>query len=159
MELIAKFPNLKFAPGTFFSWSPRKRVIFYDKSRLGSAEGQLALLHEIGHFQLGHKDYEYDIELINMEVAAWKRARELASQFRVPINEEHINSCLETYRIWLHKRSLCPNCDNTSLQESPYQYRCFLCQSRWEVAATCSLQPRRMRCFTPPTGIKKPSLA
>lgn len=145
--IFKEFTNVSFVPGHTFTWSPRKRVIIYDKNLLETNRGAMALLHEIGHAKLNHQTYNFDIELINMEVEAWAQARNLAKRHNVPIDESHIDECLETYRIWLYKRSRCPTCSNTSVQESTRKYRCFLCRTTWEVASTRTTQPRRMNCF------------
>lgn len=147
--VFRRFPNLSFQPGKSFIWSPHKGVVFYDSDRIESNEGMMALLHEIGHAQLGHETFEYDIELLNMEVEAWTKARSLAKRINFELDEGHIDDCLETYRLWLYKRSKCPVCANTSLQENVTTYRCFVCNSSWRVAQTRTVQPRRMRCISP----------
>lgn len=147
--VIKQFPNIDFMSAQRFVWSPKKQVVYYDNRRLKTQAGQIALLHEIGHALLKHQTYEYDIDLINMEVEAWDEARRLAKQFKVSLNEEHINQCLETYRIWIYKRSRCPECSNISLQQTPTSYACFNCGSSWQVAQSKTVQPRRMNCITP----------
>lgn len=109
----------------------------------------MAILHEIAHSLLAHKNYLLDIELLNMEVAAWARARKLAKDFSVSIDEVHINDCLDSYRLWLYKRSRCPNCQNTGFQQDGNTYRCFICFASWRVAASHTLRPRRMQCKLP----------
>ena len=127
-------------------WSPKKQVIYYDELAIGSREGIMALLHEIGHAKLGHQTFEMDIELITMETQAWEEAKSLANKLGVELDENHIQNCLEGYRIWIYKRSRCPSCSNTSLQESSRSYRCFNCGASWQVAQNRTLQPRRMNC-------------
>lgn len=146
-ELSKQFPKLKFVAGEQFIWSPLKRTIYYDEAQSTTPQGFLALLHEVGHALLGHKDYTFDLDLLNMEVEAWAKARELAQDFKLDVNEDHIENCLDTYRMWLFKRSRCPTCAQTSLQADARTYRCFICHSQWKVAPTRSLQPRRMNCI------------
>lgn len=148
-ELSNQYKNINFLPGDNFIWSPDRQTIFYHPERLANNEGKLALLHEIAHSELNHQTYTLDIELINMEVSAWSKARQLAAHFLVDVNNEHIEQCLETYRLWLYKRSRCPNCQNTGLQQDGRTYRCFICSATWKVADSQSLRPRRMRCIVP----------
>lgn len=145
-EVKKRYPNLKFQSGSTFVWSPQASTVFYNQELVDTPRGGLALLHEIGHALLGHQTYQLDLELLNMEVEAWIKARELADHHELEIDEEHIENCLETYRIWLFKRSRCPTCENTSLQQDETNYRCFVCGSGWRVAQTRTLQPRRMAC-------------
>lgn len=147
-QLSQKFPDLSFKVGKNFMYSPKHKVVYYHPDRIKTNHGILALLHEVGHALLGHQTYELDIELLDMEVAAWEKAKYLAKEYRLEIDEKHINDCLETYRIWLYKRSSCPICSNTSLQSSANEYQCFLCDARWQVAQTRTTQPRRMNCTT-----------
>ena len=146
--IIKNFPDITFKAGKNFIWSPKRRVVFYDELRLKTSQGMMALLHEIGHAHLQHQTFELDIELLNMEVEAWIEARKLAENLKFRLNEDHIESCLETYRVWLYKRSKCPVCANTSLQETLTTYRCFICNSSWRVAQTRSTQPHRMACIS-----------
>lgn len=145
--LLTSFPDVNFAEGKTFSWSPRKQVVYYDPLHINTEHGALALLHEIGHARLNHSNYQLDIELINMEVAAWNEARKIAKKQKIKVDEEHIEACLETYRVWLFKRSRCPECNNASIQQNQRTYRCFLCGTSWQVAQTKTTQPRRMRCL------------
>ena len=147
--VIKQFPEITFKSAARFVWSPKKQVVYYDHKRLSSPEGAMALLHEVGHARLGHQNFEYDIDLINMEVEAWDEARGLANQLSVPLDEDHIESCLETYRIWIYKRARCPECSNAAIQQTTSTYRCFNCGSSWKVAQTRTIQPRRMSCITP----------
>ncbi len=146
-QLRTKFPTLKFAPASGYIWSPKQRTVYYFNDELETPRGTMAILHEVGHALLGHEDYQLDIELLNMEVAAWTKARELARLFGTDVNEDHVEDCLDTYRLWLFKRSRCPRCNNTSVQTDSRHYGCFVCGSKWQVAATHSLQPRRMHCI------------
>ena len=147
-QIKTQFPQFQFAPGQTFVWSPRSQTVFYQAEQLDSDYGQLALLHEVGHGLAGHKTYQLDIDLLNMEVEAWSQARALAARLGISIDDEHIDQCLETYRLWIYKRSLCPECESTSLQADARTYECFNCGARWQVAATRSLHPRRMALQT-----------
>ncbi|TAK88891.1 hypothetical protein EPO04_02120 [Patescibacteria group bacterium] len=131
--IINDFPQFEFVAGSIFVWSPQYQAIMYDRKRIRSNEGRLALLHEISHAVLGHRIYKYDIELIAMEVDAWEKTRELAQKYQVTVDEEHIAECIASYDHWITKRSTCPDCDSFCLQQARDQYRCFACGAVWEV--------------------------
>jgi hypothetical protein len=133
--LVARFPALRFTPGRQFCWSPETGVVIYK----ASARGQRAtwsLLHETGHALLEHRGYKGDFELLKLEMDAWQRARRLAVDLGITISEDHIEDCLDTYRDWLYKRSICPTCSTKCLQQSDFvHYRCFNCHTTWRVTA------------------------
>jgi len=133
LDLIDHFPEFTFIPGNCFMYSPYHRTITYDTERINQNDGQLALLHEIGHARLGHRIYRYDIQLITMEMDAWDVARELAPQHGITIDEEQITRTIDGYDEWLTKRSTCPDCGNFSLQRSRDCYGCFACGAQWTV--------------------------
>lgn len=145
-SITARYPELNFAQASQFLWSPRTQTVFYDQDIAETATGQLALLHEIGHAELGHTDYILDIELLGMEVDAWGYARRHSLELGIAVDEEHVERCLESYRIWLYKRSLCPHCSAHGLQIDKKTYRCFMCRHQWRVARSLTLQPRRRQC-------------
>jgi hypothetical protein len=135
-RLQADFPQLKFTSGTQFCWSPETGEILYKAGARGQA-ASWSLLHETGHALLGHQNYKADFELLLLEVAAWQKARELAAKVNLAIDEDHIEDCLDTYRDWLHKRSICPTCTAKCLQQDDHQhYRCFNCHTAWRVSAS-----------------------
>lgn len=139
-KLLAKlsldFPSLNFREGRQFSWSPETNEIIY----IPNAKGKYArwsLLHETGHALLAHSSYEADFELIRLEIAAWDKAKFLAKDYAITIDENHIQDCLDTYRDWLFKRSVCPNCTSKCLQQRDFiHYRCFNCHKTWRVSAS-----------------------
>lgn len=132
-RLQSRFPDLCFIAGSRFCWSPTTQQIGYDTSRTDAA-ADWSLLHETAHALLEHNGYEGDFELVQMEMAAWHRARILATEFNVTIDEDHIEDCLDTYRDWLYKRSICPTCTTRALQQNDQaHYRCFNCHKVWRV--------------------------
>lgn len=135
-QLQARYPKLKFTPGKQFCWSPESGEIFYRQNAKGKT-ARWSLLHETGHALLGHTTYHADFELLKLEAAAWKKALELASSLRVTIDEDHIQDCLDTYRDWLYKRSICPDCSTKCLQQGDFvHYRCFNCHKVWRVSSS-----------------------
>lgn len=138
-KLQTDFPAISFQPGTEFFWSPSEATVhFNDTDPLRDS----LLLHELAHGLLGHQEYSRDIELIAMESAAWEKARELAPTYGVEIEEDALQDHLDTYRDWLHARSLCPQCDATGLQGTKKTYRCLACGHQWRAndAQICALR-------------------
>lgn len=133
-KLLKRYPHLSYQTGQQFYWSPETGEIFYNQS----AEDQQAtwsLLHETGHALLKHTNYTADVELLRLEVAAWEKAHELAQWLKVELDEDHIQDCLDTYRDWLYKRSICPTCHTKCLQQDDRaHYRCFNCHTIWKVS-------------------------
>ena len=134
-DLATRFPHLKFSPSQKLYWSPETGEIFYQQNAKG-VKAVWSLLHETGHALLGHQSYQADYELLRLEVAAWERAKQVAQDFNIEIDEEHIQDCLDTYRDWLYKRSICPNCNTKCLQQGDFvHYRCFNCHTKWRVSS------------------------
>lgn len=139
--VIADHPQFGFVAADTLRWSPSTQTIYYTKSDQ-SPHALVGLLHELGHATLGHEAFQSDIQLIQMERAAWECAQVLAKRYGIEIESEHIEDCLDTYRDWLKKRSTCPMCANVSLQTNPTTYQCFNCSSTWTVSRSqaCRIQ-------------------
>lgn len=131
--LLSAYPHLTFTPGKAFSWSPGTQEIFFVPGKNGKAAAW-SLLHETGHALLNHRVYRSDFELLKMEVAAWAQAQKIGKSQGIIIPDGHIQDCLDTYRDWLYRRSLCPNCSISSPQESQFSYRCYNCWATWRVS-------------------------
>jgi predicted RNA-binding Zn-ribbon protein involved in translation (DUF1610 family) len=131
-----RFPELRFRAGEQFSWSPETGEIIYKTAAAGQ-KARWSLLHETGHALLKHRSYGADFELLRLEIEAWERAKTLAKEVGVTIDEDHIQDCLDTYRDWLYKRSICPSCGTKCLQQDDFvHYRCFNCHTAWRVSAS-----------------------
>lgn len=138
------FPDLHFEKGPVFAWNSESRTIFY-KNTL-SHQDFVQLLHEIAHAQLNHKTYQRDIQLIDMERAAWEYAvANLAPKYnlKLSMNDAIVQDFLDSYRDWLHQRSLCPECGAVGLQAAAATYQCLNCQTRWRVNQAKSCQLKR----------------
>lgn len=132
-RLQAQYPNLRFTHATQFCWSPETSEIFYKPGAIDET-AEWSLLHETGHALLRHQSYCADVELLRLEVEAWQRARLLARDVGITIDEDHIQDCLDTYRDWLDKRSICPTCRTKCLQKDDGKtYQCFNCHASWKV--------------------------
>lgn len=135
------FPKLSFQKSGTFRWSPKKQAVFF--RNIKTAEDAAMFLHELGHANLGHRDFTSDIDLLQRENDAWRRAqKKLAPTFNLEIDEELIQDHLDTYRDWLWRRSQCPECAQTGLQTGEYRYECVNCGGQWKVndARVCELR-------------------
>jgi len=134
-KLAEAYPHLKFVAAGSFYWSPETSEVFYDQNRADDTSAIWSLLHETSHALLGHTSYEADVELLHLEVAAWDRALALAADYGIKIDNNYVQDCLDTYRDWLYRRSLCPGCGTQCLQmDTSNHYRCFNCHTRWHVS-------------------------
>jgi hypothetical protein len=133
------YPQFTFKPTDDFSWSAAEHTVYYNTS---VKNAWVFLLHELAHGLLGHADYTRDIELLAMERQAWERAKTLAADYNLTIDDEVSESTLDSYRDWLHARSTCPNCTATGLQIKKHTYSCPACGTTWQVneARTCALR-------------------
>lgn len=140
-QLAHDYPELAFKAGDDFVWSPETRTILF---RVSDQQNETwALLHELSHAVLGHDGFTNDIELIKKEVEAWHHARDaLAPHYQLAITDTYIDTQLDSYRDWLHARSLCPRCRQTGLQTHTRRYSCMNCNVSWRVndARRCALR-------------------
>ena len=137
------YPSLSFQKDTEARWSFADKTVFYTLNT--GQEATWTLLHELGHALLGHASYASDVELLQKEVAAWEKARELARRYAIRIEETYAENCLDTYRDWLHRRSACPECSLQGIQQSSALYDCFNCQTTWKVTEQRFCRPYRLK--------------
>jgi hypothetical protein len=134
-RLKVSYPHLKYVPGKDFCWSPETGEIIYGANSSNN-NAVYSLLHETAHALLNHKSYKSDFSLLKLELEAWQKAQEIAQDFGMIISKDHVENCLDTYRDWLYRRSICPNCAVQCLQQSDLvHYRCFNCHTTWRVSA------------------------
>ncbi len=136
---IPHLAHLTFQQGEVFGWDHTACAITYNPT---IPHATTYLLHEYGHALLDHQSYNHDIDLIKMERAAWDKALEIAPGYHVAIDADLIEDSLDTYRDWLHSRSLCPNCSATGIQMAQASYECIACHHTWHVneARNCALR-------------------
>lgn len=147
-EITALYPKLKFKKASDFMWSPSDKQIHYNTERLKAEQGQYSLLHEVGHALLGHKTYDHDIDLLAYELDAWEKAKKVAKELEVSIDQDYIEDCLDSYRDWLKKRSTCPECSFVNFQTSHLVYDCFNCGCSWKVSASQICRIQRIKITT-----------
>ena len=134
--LKTNYPGIKFEESDSFYWSPDKKIIFYKQNK-NEIESTWAILHELGHALLGHINYGGDYSLLRKEAEAWEEAKKIAKKFSIKINEDHIQDCLDTYRDWIYKRSICPKCSTKCLQKNDFNhYVCHNCHTQWKVTSS-----------------------
>lgn len=143
LEAISqKLPQHNLKPGEQLRWSPATKTIVY-KADDESIENIWGLLHEAGHASLDHKDYDYDVELLQCEVAAWDEANDIGGTLGIKIDPEHVQDCLDTYRDWVHQRSTCPRCGVVTFQAENAKYECYNCHKVWLVTQSRMCRPYR----------------
>lgn len=124
-QIRGDYPEFRVVEGRKFAFRPPRTIM------VGPAEegDELLLLHELGHAVLGHRDFRSDAGRLKMEMAAWSEARKLAAQYGVEWDEDRAQEELDTYREWLHKRSLCRRCGLTRYQTPDGVYHCPRCEN------------------------------
>jgi predicted RNA-binding Zn-ribbon protein involved in translation (DUF1610 family) len=143
-RIIKDYPQFKFTPGPQEHWSPKTNTITYSQSE-PLAELHYGLLHELAHALLGHNSYNSDFELLKLESEAWDLAVKIGKKYKIKLDPDHIQDCLDTYRDWLHRRSKCPSCGMHVLQDSPNSYKCFNCGTSWQVSNRRFARPYRLK--------------
>lgn len=141
-RLAQDFPQFHFLASTRMMWEPGKQTIHYEQT-CSPAE----LLHELGHATLGHSEYHRDITLLGHERDAWQEATRLGTQYDITIDPLVVTDHLDTYRDWLHARSVCPGCEANGLQTDTKTYACPACHTQWTVneARSCALRRRQIK--------------
>ena len=77
-----------------------------------------------------------------MENDAWECAKTIGIEYNIRIEQSYIDSCLDTYRDWLLRRSKCPECEVAGMQSAKTLiYTCINCGMNWKV-------PRKTECVT-----------
>jgi hypothetical protein len=140
-KLRRDFKEFSFKKDTVYKWSPGTKTVHFRPLR--QPEDAWTLLHELAHGILGHFTFKRDIELVGKEVEAWEYAAvTLSPKYGFVIPPSVIEEELETYRDWLHNRSICPDCSSNGIQTKTDTYQCLNCRCLWRVndARTCELR-------------------
>ena len=140
------YPKIKFKVGDRYYWSPSLKTVFYTPLPDGSIDSVL-LIHELAHAALNHSNYDKDIALLKMERQAWSKTAELAKNYSISVNEEDIDDALDSYRDWLHSRSICPSCSAIGLEVENKEYKCVACGTKWlpNEARVCRLRRYKIK--------------
>lgn len=131
-NIAADHPAITFSEGPVFAYSPTEKSITYNTSE---AAWPYYLLHELGHALCGHDKYHRDIELLEIEREAWEKSIELTKRYGLDRpTDELVDAALDTYRDWLHRRSICPKCEQNGAQHTENSYLCLVCEQSWQVS-------------------------
>lgn len=124
-KIKSSYPQFIFREGKKFAFHPPKTVV------IGPQEPfwELLLLHEVSHAILGHKAFKTDVERLKMESEAWNQAEKLTKTLNIPFNTDFAESQLDSYRNWLHQKSLCKTCGLTRFETPDGKYHCPRCDS------------------------------
>lgn len=143
-QIKKDFSGYGFEIGNNFYWDSSAKKIF--TLPIESLEDLFLLLHEIAHAELGHEDFNTDIDLLRIEANAWQYAQTvLAKAYGLNISDVVIQDSLDSYRLWLHKRSLCPDCAQNGIQTNQNAYSCINCRRVWRVNNALFCRLRRVR--------------
>lgn len=151
-KLTGAFPYLTFRVSDDFRWSPDEQTVYFCNETDETAP--YSLLHETAHGLLKHTDFSRDISLLKLERDAWTYAQqELGPRFDLTISDDLIEEGLDSYRYWLHIRSLCPDCEQTGLQTDKETYLCLGCDTSWRTndARRCGLKRYKLDKTKTPT--------
>jgi hypothetical protein len=138
-RLKADHPDITFVLGDTFKWSGTSKELTIATSGIQG----VYILHELAHALLEHTDFSWDVDLLRQEREAWGLVRKaLAPRYGVAYDAIIIEDSLDTYREWLHARSLCPTCGLTGLQTKTSTYVCINCRCSWRPndARQCALR-------------------
>ncbi len=133
-KLQLRHPDIVFELWEQFMWSFLDKKIVYCNT-IAPEVASWSLLHEVGHADLEHQSYSSDVELLRKEVEAWAQARLIAIDLGIKIPSDHIELCVNSYRDWLYKRSICPACTAQGVQKTPNLYACINCGRSWRITS------------------------
>lgn len=124
-QILAEYPQFRVITGRKFAFRPPKTII------LGQPQSKYALqsLHELAHGLCGHKTFSTYIERVKMESEAWERAKTLCLKYDIEFDEEFAEEQLDTYRDWLHQKSVCRQCGQVRYQSPDGNYHCPQCET------------------------------
>lgn len=131
-QLKSDHPDFHYEPHEFSYWSPSDRTVYFNDS--GTQQNMWTLLHETAHACCEHFDFRSDFHLIKLESEAWQKTLELCKQYTLPApSDDYIEDCIDTYRNWQYRRSLCTSCSKGGIQIKPDTYYCIDCRGEWKV--------------------------
>ncbi len=133
-QLVLDYPHFSFRTSKRFSFrltpnSPHQDGIIF----IGPPQPFFALqtLHELSHAINRHQDFTTSIGRLKLEREAWDYARLLLTLYSHLSPDEwdtdFVEESLDTYRIWLHQKTVCPHCGLTRFQTDDGKYHCPSC--------------------------------
>ncbi len=127
-ELQENYPNFVFKPGHKFLFRPKKTIYYIE----ANDNFRLLLLHELAHALLEHFSFDRSLERLEIERDAWEKTQKLCVIYNIPFDEKLAESELNTYRDWVHQKTLCKTCGLTCLEVSSESLYCPFCQKTYK---------------------------
>lgn len=127
-SLKKTYPEFTFHPGRKFLFRPQKSIYYLEADE----NFRLLLLHELAHALLGHFSYQKSLERLQIERDAWEKTRQLCKIHNVTFDEDVAEAELNTYRDWVHQKTLCKTCGLTCLEVSSESLYCPFCQKTYK---------------------------
>lgn len=136
-HLKTAYPNFRFKVGSRFKYRYPNQISLENPENSGTPPAFFALqtLHELGHALCKHKNYQTDVQRLKIEREAWEAAKtayeNLPNDLKNTLkwDEDYIEDSLDTYRDWLHKKSICKTCGLTCYQTDDGAYHCPRCEN------------------------------
>lgn len=122
------YPEYNFHPGQKFLFRPPKTINYLESDD----NFRLLLLHELAHALLGHFSYQKSLERLQIERDTWEKTRELCKFYSIPFDETLAEAELDTYRDWVHQKTLCKTCGLSCLEVSSESLYCPFCQKFYQ---------------------------
>ena len=126
--LKESYKDLTFKEGPRFLFRPKKTIFYIEANE----NFRFLLLHELAHALLGHFSFDRSLERLEIERDAWEKTRELCELHEVPFDDNLAEAELNTYRDWVHQKTLCKACGLTCLEISSESLYCPFCQKTYK---------------------------
>ncbi len=127
-DLISAYPEFTFRPGKKFSFRPPKSIHYLEDND----NFRFLLLHELAHALLGHFSFSTSLERLKIERDAWEKTRSLCAEYKIPFDESLAEAELNTYRDWVHQKTLCKCCGLSCLELNSESLYCPFCQKTYK---------------------------
>ena len=129
LETLKKsYPDFSFKPGRKFLFRPKTSIFYLETNE----NFRLLLLHELSHALLGHFSFDRSLERLQIERDAWEKTRALCEELNVPFDNSLAEAELNTYRDWVHQKTLCKTCGLSCLEVSSESLYCPFCQKYYK---------------------------
>lgn len=125
--LKSTYSDFTFKSGRKFLFRPPKSIFYLESNE----NFRFLLLHELAHALLGHFSFSRSLERLEIERDAWEKTRELCELHNVAFDESLAEAELDTYRDWVHQKTLCKTCGQTCLEVSSESLFCPFCQKTY----------------------------
>ena len=141
-QIKDQFLEYDFQEQSYYGFDSNKKKVYFIAKTDQEPENPLLLIHELAHAELGHLDYQSDLELVLIEIKAWDKARAICQDIEVEYDPRLRDACIQTYIDWYKLRGTCPNCDTLCINKHQ-KYNCYQCLTSWEVSSSLHPDPRK----------------